>query len=91
MAIVDTAMFIKNKNGRVEQCLHHCYERAGHLNIGVLKFHTSLTKLYTAYISQLGDIAFESGKLPMVIPPRPWTSATSGAYLLQHSKSCLSC
>lgn len=83
VALIDTAIFINNKSSRVEQCLQHCYENIGYNKIGILCFHNSLSKLYTAYISQLGDISFDSTKLPLVIPPRPWTSTTSGAYLMQ--------
>jgi len=85
VAVIDTSIFIKSKHARIEQCLSHHKELIGPNNIGIMSFHPALNKLYTAYVSQLGDISFEVNKLPSYIPPRPWSTPTSGAYLLLHT------
>ena len=86
VAEIDTKMFVKSSYTKIEQALSHHYELAGTNRLGVLKFHPAVGRLYKSYLSQMGDLSFETNKLPMLIPPRPWTSATSGAYMLLHCK-----
>lgn len=85
VATIDTSIFLKSKRGKIEPSLSHHHEFIGHHQIGILKFHPTVGRLYSSYLSQLGNISFEVNKLPICIPPRPWTSSNSGAYLLLHS------
>ncbi|XP_066920976.1 DNA-directed RNA polymerase, mitochondrial-like [Clytia hemisphaerica] len=86
VAEIDTKMFVKSNFTKIEQALSHHHELSGGPNrIGVLKFHPVVGRLFKSYLSQMGELSFESNKLPMLIPPRPWTNPTSGAYMLLHS------
>merc|ERR1719300_334433 len=49
-----------------------------------LKPHPSLTAVYDA--NSLVDLEFPSADVPMVAPPLPWISPSTGAYLIQESK-----
>ena len=86
VAEIDTKMFVRSNLTQIEQALSHHHELKGAYKIGVLKFHPVLGRLYKSYLSRMGDLSFEVNKLPMTIPPRPWTSSTSGAYMLLHCK-----
>jgi len=86
VAEIDTRMFVKSSFTKIEKALSHHHELNGPHNIGVLKFHPVVGQLYKSYLSQMGSLSFEVNKLPMMIPPRPWTSSTSGAYMLLHCR-----
>lgn len=90
VAEIDTKMFLKSNLTKIEQALSHHYELTGTNRVGILKFHPVVGHLYKSYLSQMGDLSFETNKLPMLIPPRPWTSSTSGAYMLLHCMMFLS-
>nr|ABC17816.1 mitochondrial RNA polymerase [Tigriopus californicus] len=45
-----------------------------------VKPHPVLTSLFA--IGKLSDLSFPVTELPMVVPPRPWVSDSSGGYLL---------
>ena len=48
------------------------------------KPHPSLSTLYS--VSKMAELEFSSLELPMVCPPLPWFSSTTGAFLLRPSK-----
>ncbi|XP_047134645.1 DNA-directed RNA polymerase, mitochondrial isoform X1 [Hydra vulgaris] len=85
VAKVDTSLFTRTKETSIESCVVHSHNQDGYKLIGIMKVHPLISRLWHSYLNQLGEISFEVNKLPMVMPPRPWVSLTSGAYLLLHS------
>jgi len=59
-------------------------KRKGNMDIEELKPHPSLTAVFD--INSLVDLEFPAKDLPMLVPPKPWISHTSGAYLIQDTK-----
>lgn len=86
VAKVDTTLFLKNKQGAVEQSLFHGYDKIeDKKQRGMLRFHPAICRLYTSDLSHTGNISFEMESLPMTIPPKPWITPKNGGYLLLHT------
>lgn len=66
----------------LQPAFHHTYQFFQGQRIGVIKLHKNLVK-------QLGGNAFvnsvQPSFLPMLVPPRPWTSHNMGGYLFTPS------
>lgn len=56
------------------------YRQSGNKNVEEVKPHPVLSRLYR--LSAQEDLVFDISELPMLTPPVPWTSATSGGNLL---------
>ena len=55
--------------------------------IGTLMAHPHLYKLIKREHGKIEEnLIFEARKLPMVVPPRPWSSVTNGGYLVAYCK-----
>ena len=78
---IDANMF-KNKKEKLAPAFFHTYEYEHTTVSGYIKAHPSVIKLYQDHVSNSGDISIPSSKLPMFVPPRPWTSITDGGHLL---------
>lgn len=63
----------------------HTYDsRKVNKKVGVLKAQPSLYRLMKTLITKDRSPSFKMPalELPMVVPPRPWTSVTEGGYLI---------
>uniref|UniRef100_A0A1B6DWP1 DNA-directed RNA polymerase n=1 Tax=Clastoptera arizonana TaxID=38151 RepID=A0A1B6DWP1_9HEMI len=56
------------------------YRVSGHKSVEEIKPHPVLSRLYRQAV--LDDLVFNVSELPMLTPPVPWTSPTSGGNLL---------
>lgn len=59
-------------------------KRKGNMDKEELKPHPSISAVYDS--NSMVDLEFPATDLPMLVPPLPWVSATTGAYLVQESK-----
>ena len=85
VATVHTGVFLRGERGTIENSLYHQHEVSKKMQVGILKFHPAICRLYSCYLSHVGNMSFEVNRLPMVIPPKPWRTPKSGGYLLLHS------
>ena len=80
-AMVNTALFNAVKPEKVPALVHGYSSYEGR-RFGILKIHPAVSRLYKSYLTNQGDIAMETEKMPMLVPPRPWTSINEGGYLV---------
>eukprot|EP00794_Sanderia_malayensis_P016234 gene16234-17872_t len=66
----------------VVSALSHGYSSFEGRRFGILKMHPAMARIYKSYLTNQGDIAMETEKVPMLVPPRPWTSVNQGGYLV---------
>ena len=81
VAKVNTEVF----NGRTSEivpALTHGYSSFEGRRFGILKMHPAVARIYKSYLSNQGNIVMETEKVPMLVPPRPWTSIKEGAFLV---------
>lgn len=77
---------LTDKGEKTTPAFFHTYE-SEHMTVsGYIKAHPVAVRLYQKHISNCGDISFPANKLPMLIPPRPWTTITDGGHLLLSGK-----
>ena len=87
-ATVDTALF-NSKSPEVVNALTHGYSSYEGRRFGILKMHPAMSRIYKSYLTNQGHIAMETEKVPMLVPPRPWTSINEGGYMVHPGKSLL--
>ncbi|CAB3979043.1 DNA-directed RNA polymerase, mitochondrial [Paramuricea clavata] len=78
---IDGNMF-NHKGEKIAPAFFHTYEHEHTTASGYIKAHPAVVQLYQEYVSNCGDISLPASKLPMLVPPRPWTSITNGGHLL---------
>ena len=78
-------MFNK-KSERITPAFYHTYEYEHTTVSGYIKAHPAVIQSYQKHVSNSGDISLPASKLPMLVPPRPWTSITDGGHLLFSGK-----
>lgn len=66
------------------QPLGHSFVSAVFSQVGMLKPHPAFTQLLETAAEP--TLTFETTEVPMLCPPRPWTSPHSGGYLLSSPK-----
>ena len=86
---IDANMF-NHKQEKITPAFYHTYEYDHTTVSGYIKAHPSVVQLYQKHVSNCGDISLPASKLPMLVPPRPWTSITDGGHLL-FSGNALNC
>lgn len=64
----------------------HTYEYEHTTVSGYIKPHPVVIQLYQTHVGSSGEISLPASKLPMLVPPRPWTSITDGGHLLFSGK-----
>uniref|UniRef100_A0A2K6EYA5 DNA-directed RNA polymerase n=1 Tax=Propithecus coquereli TaxID=379532 RepID=A0A2K6EYA5_PROCO len=64
--------------------LYHVYSFRSFRQIGILKPHPAFVQLLATAAEPM--LTFETVDVPMLCPPRPWTSPHSGAFLLSPTK-----
>ncbi|KAM4887990.1 DNA-directed RNA polymerase, mitochondrial isoform 2-T2 [Thomomys bottae] len=64
--------------------LYHVYSFRSYRQVGILKPHPAYTQLLATAIET--TLNFDSNSMPMLCPPLPWTSSTTGAFLLSPTK-----
>ena len=80
-AMINTALFNSVTPEKVPALVHGYSSYEGR-RFGILKIHPAISRLYKSYLTNQGDIAMETEKVPMLVPPRPWTSINEGGYLV---------
>jgi DNA-directed RNA polymerase len=86
---IDANMF-NHKREKITPAFYHTYEYEHTTVSGYIKAHPSVVQLYQKHVSNCGDITLPASKLPMLVPPRPWTSITDGGHLLFSGKLVIS-
>lgn len=84
-AMVDTNLFNASTPETVP-AITHGYSSYEGRRFGILKMHPAVSRLYRSYLTNQGNIAMEAEKVPMLVPPRPWTSTNEGGYLVHPGK-----
>ena len=67
---------------RMMPALFHTYDYEHTTVSGHIKAHPTVIQLYQNHVGNSGEISLPASKLPMMVPPRPWTSITDGGHLL---------
>ena len=83
VANIDANMFRKKKEPRIVPAISHTYDFRNGKRFGQFEIHPVMARLFRSHMAGEGNIAMETDKLPMLIPPRPWTAFNQGGYLLQ--------
>ena len=78
---IDANVF-NQKREKITPAFFHTYEYEHTTISGYIKAHPAVVKLYQRHVSNCGNISLPATKLPMLVPPRPWTSITDGGHLL---------
>ena len=67
----------------------HIHQYSNGKRIGTLKAHSNLYSLIKQLHKKDESLNFkiESTDLPMLVPPRPWSSVTEGGYLITPCKN----
>lgn len=81
---MDGNILKKSAKKRLVPALFLIYRSYGHITNEELKPHPALFKLYNA--ANLNMLIFESGDLPMLVPPVPWSAPNVGGHLLNSAK-----
>ncbi|XP_021497542.1 LOW QUALITY PROTEIN: DNA-directed RNA polymerase, mitochondrial [Meriones unguiculatus] len=69
---------------RLIPVLYHVYSFRSYRQVGMLKPHPVFAQLLETAAEP--TLIFETTEVPMLCPPRPWTSPYNGAYLLSSPK-----
>eukprot|EP00795_Rhopilema_esculentum_P010397 gene10397-19094_t len=81
VAKVNTEVF-NGRTSEIVSALTHGYSSFEGRRFGILKMHPAVARIYKSYLSNQGNIVMETEKVPMLVPPRPWTSIKEGAFLV---------
>ena len=84
-AKVNTEIF-NARTPEIVPVLSHGYGSYEGRRFGILKMHAAVARIYKSYLTNQGDIAMEAEKVPMLVPPRPWSSVNEGGYLVHPGK-----
>ena len=76
-----------HKGAKIVPAFFHTYEHEYTTASGYIKAHPAVVQLYQRHVRNCGNISLPAGKLPMLVPPRPWTSITDGGHLLLSGKT----
>lgn len=87
-AKVNTELF-NARTPEIVPVLSHGYGSYEGRRFGILKMHAAVARIYKSYLTNQGDIAMEAEKVPMLVPPRPWSSVNEGGYLVHPGKEFL--
>ena len=85
------ANLLNNRNERIMPAFYHTYEYEHTTVSGYIKAHPTVVKLYQKHLGNCGEISLPASKLPMLVPPRPWTSITHGGHLLFSGTKIIFC
>ena len=89
-AKVNTEIF-NARSPEIVPVLSHGYGSYEGRRFGILKMHAAVARIYKSYLTNQGDIAMEAEKVPMLVPPRPWSSVNEGGYLVHPGKLSSAC
>lgn len=84
LALVEKSLLYQLEDGRIEPVFKHCVIYSGNLRkLGVIRIIDQVFEKLKAE----KHIAFvEAWAMPMLVPPKPWLTITSGGYLTHKSK-----
>ena len=85
LALVEKHILHQFEDGRIEPVFRHCVIYSGNLRkLGVMRIIDDIFERLKAD----KQIAFvEAWAMPMLVPPKPWLTITSGGYLTHKSKN----
>lgn len=80
---LNSLKLIKSKTENLTPAFYTLFRNHGHFVKEEVKPHPVLTKLYRG--SQQENLSFNVNEVPMLCPPKPWTTSRNGGYLLAKS------